>query len=93
MEKKVNIRALMQVRLNALKERKAVKTIKKSELSPRMQEFIEGVKSKLKERGIFAQKGAMKPSELKERALAKRNELKSIIEKRQKLNKKEVNHD
>lgn len=88
MEKKVNIRALMKEKVKALKERKAVKTVKKSELSPRMQEFLEGAKSKLKERGVSAQKGAMKPSELKERVLAKRNELKSIIEKRQ-LNKKE----
>ena len=88
MEKKVNIRALMQEKLKELKERKAVKTVKKSELSPRMQEFLEGAKSKLKKRGVPAQKGSMKPSELKERVLAKRNELKSIIEKRQ-LNKKE----
>lgn len=90
MEKKVNIRALMQEKLKELKERKAEKTVKKSELSPRMQEFLE---SKLKERGVSAQKGAMKPSELKERVLAKRNELKSIIGKKKQLNKKEVNHD
>lgn len=93
MEKKVNIRALMQEKLKELKERKAVKTVKKSKLSPRMQEFLEGAKSKLKERGVSDQKGAMKPSELKERVLAKRNELKSIIGKKKQLNKKEVSHD
>lgn len=93
MEKKMNIRALMQEKLKALKERKAVKVVKKSELSPKMQEFIDKAKAKAKERNA-SQNGAMKPSELKERMLAKRNEIKSIVEKKkQQLNKKEVNHD
>lgn len=93
-EKKVNIRALMQERVKALKERKAVKVVKKSELTPKMQEFLDKAKAKAKERGAATEKGAMKPSLLKEKLLAKRNELKSMIEKKQQqLNKKEVNHD
>lgn len=92
MEVKVDIRAKMQEKLKALKERQAVKTVKQSELSPRMKEFIEKVKAKAKERGTVAPKGTMTPTLLKEKMLAKRNELKSIIEKKQ-LNKKEVSHD
>ena len=93
MEKKVNIRALMQVKLKALKERQAVKTVKKTELSPKMKEFIEKVKAKAKERGAVAPKGTMTTSLFREKMLARINELKSIIEKKQQLNKKEVNHD
>ena len=85
-EKKVNIRALIQEKLKALKERQAVKTVKKSELTPKMQEFLDKAKAKAKERGAATENGAMKPSLLKEKLLAKRNELKS-------MNKKEVNHD
>ena len=76
----------------ALKERQAVKTVKQSELSPRMKELIEKMKAKAKERGTVAPKGTMTPTLLKEKLQAKRNELKSIIEKKQ-LNKKEVSHD
>lgn len=93
MEGKTDIRAKMQERLKALKERQAVNTVKQSELSPRMKEFIEKVKAKAKERGTATPKGTMTPSLLKEKMLAKRNELKSIIEKKQQLNKKEVSHD
>lgn len=92
-EKKVNIRALMQERVKALKERKAVKTVKKSELTPKMQEFLGKMKDKAKERGAATENGVMKPSLLREKMMAKRNELKSMIEKKQQLNKKEVNHD
>lgn len=92
MEGKVDIRAKMQEKLKALKERQAVNAVKQSELSPRMKEFIEKMKAKAKERGTVAPKGTMTPSLLKEKMLAKRNELKSIIEKKQ-LNKKEVSHD
>lgn len=91
-QKKVNVRAMMEEKIKALKERQAVKTVKKSELSPKMQEFLEKAKAKAKERGTATQKGTMTASLLKEKMLAKRNELKSIIEKT-KLNKKEVNHD
>ena len=93
MEGKVDIRAKMYEKLKALKERHAAKTVKTSELPPRMKEFIEKVKAKAKERGAVAPKGTMTPSLLKEKMLAKRNELKSIIEKKQQLNKKEVSHD
>ena len=83
---------MMEEKIKALKERQAVKTVKKSELSPKMQEFLEKVKAKAKERGTATPKGTMTTSLLKEKMLAKRNELKSIIENKQ-LNKKEVNHD
>ena len=91
-QKKVNIRAMMEEKIKALKERQAVKTVNKTELSPKMQEFLEKMKAKAKERGTATQKGTITPSLLKEKIIAKRNELKSIIEKT-KLNKKEVNHD
>lgn len=93
MEGKVDIRAKMQEKLKALKERQAVKTVKQTELSPKMKEFIEKVKAKAKERGAVAPKGTMKASLFREKMLERRNGLKSIIEKKQQLNKKEVSHD
>ena len=93
-QKKVNIRALMQERVKALKERQAEgMPERKVALPPRMQELFDKMKAKAKERGSVAPKGTMTPTLLKEKMLAKRNELKSIIEKKQQLNKKEVNHD
>lgn len=91
MEKKVNLRALMQERVKALREKQAVKPAVSAEKKPlmqsRMKELLEKAKQARKEN-----KGATFNASLREKMLARREQIKTIINKQQ-IKNKEVSHD
>ena len=83
MEKKVNLRALMEERMKALKEGKLVKSDKPLELPKRMKELMERAK--------FArgEQRSTVPVSFKEMMLKRSTMFRNIINK----NNKEVSHD
>lgn len=88
MEKKVSLRALIQERMKAMKEKQPVQpTIlseKKLSANPRLKELLEKAKqARLENKGT---KSA--PVSLREKMLSRIEEI-----KKQQLNKKEVSHD
>ena len=92
MEKKItSLRAVMQERVKALREKQAVKPAVSAEKKPlmqsRMKELLENAKQARKEN-----KGATLNASLREKMLARREQIKTIINKQQ-INNKEVSHD
>lgn len=83
MEKKVNLRALMQERMKALREGKLVKSDKPLELPKRMKELMERAKL------ARGEQGSAVPVSFKEMMLKRSTMFRNIINK----NNKEVSHD
>ena len=83
MEKKVNLRALMQERMKALKEGKLVKSDKPLELPKRMKELMERAKL------ARGEQRSTVPVSFKEMMLKRSTMFRNIINK----NNKEVSHD
>lgn len=92
MEKKIiSLRAVMQERVKALREKQAVKPAVRAEKKPltqaRMKELLENAKLARKENI-----GATLNASLRENMLARREQIKTIINKQQ-IKNKEVSHD
>lgn len=92
MEKKItSLRAVMQERVKALQEKQAVKPAvsakKKPLVQARMKELLEKAKLARKEN-----MGATLNASLREKMLAHREQIKTIINKQQ-IKNKEVSHD
>lgn len=83
MEKKVNLRALMQERMKALREGKLVKSDKPLELPKRMKELMERAKL------ARGEQRSTVPVSFKEMMLKRSTMFRNIINK----NNKEVSHD
>ena len=83
MEKKVNLRALMQERMKALREGKLVKSDKPLEFPKRMKELMERAKL------ARGEQRSTVPVSFKEMMLKRSTMFRNIINK----NNKEVSHD
>lgn len=83
MEKKVNLRALMEERMKALREGKLVKSDKPLGLPNRMKEMMERAKL------AKGEQGSTVPVSFKEMMLKRSTMFRNIINK----NNKEVSHD
>lgn len=83
MEKKVNLRALMEERMKALREGKLVKSDKPLELPNRMKELMERAKL------ARGEQRSTVPVSFKEMMLKRSTMFRNIINK----NNKEVSHD
>ena len=81
MEKKVNIRAVMQERFKALKEKGQTGTVKQKKLPPRIKEMLEKAKAMAKEAKPVEK---MSPSLFREKMFEQRNKIRTIIENKQK---------
>ena len=93
MEKKItSLRAVMQERVKALREKQAVKPAVSAEKKPlmqsRMKELLEKAKQARKENKGTPTLNAS----LREKMLARREQIKTIINKQQ-IKNKEVSHD